>query len=124
METIRHEGEERFKLITDENHPYGCEYEDAIIIIRRKVGNLLLAFPVNGERCKWCGEGFISAKLLHKLETEGVPTEYNGASGSETWTVRAPVIHYLPFPVTTSLDGADADCGMVSASSGFAAAST
>ena len=122
MKTTKHEGEERFKLITDENHPYGCEYEDSVVVIRRRVGNLLLAFSVNGERCKWCGEGFVSAKTLDRLETEGTPTVHNGASAGETWTTRAPAINFLPSPVTTSIDGEDA--GGVSGSSMFAASST
>lgn len=122
MKTIQREGEERFKLITDENHPYGCEYVDSVVVISRKVGNLLLAFSVNGDRCKWCGEGFVSAKTLDRLETEGMPNVRSESSTGETWTVRAPAIHYLTSsPVTTSIYGVGAKGCMVSGSSMFAA---
>ena len=111
-------------LITDENHPHGCEYEDSVVVIRRRVGNLLLAFPMNGERCKWCGEGFVSAKMLDWLDAKGMPTIHNESFNVETWTIRAPAINFLPSSVTTSVDGMRARGGMVSSSSMSATSST
>ena len=68
--TARPENDARSLILTDENHPFGCEYLPDVVTIRRHVGGLLLMFDVMGERCKWCKEGFISAKTLGEIEDE------------------------------------------------------
>ncbi len=103
-----HEDDTPWWIITDENHPYGCEYEPAVVMMRQKVGNLLFTVRMNGERCKWCGEGFVSAKLLNQLDenfskvlsTESIDPD----TKSRKWTFTAPEIHVEHKLFSTAID--------------------
>lgn len=107
MKTTERDGEDRFKLITDENHPYGCVYEPAVVRMWHRVGNLLFIVPMNGERCKWCGEEFVSAKLLNELDEEfsqALTTHsVDESTKLESWTFETPAIHIMPPSISTDI---------------------
>ena len=96
-------------ILTDENHPYGCEYEPAVVMIRQRVGNRSsYIVPMHGERCKWCGEEFVSAKLLNELD-EDLAQSLGTASrdpdaDAQSWTFCTPTIHPVDDSVSTAVD--------------------
>ena len=95
-------------ILTDQNHPYGCEYEPAVVMIRHRVENLFFTVPMNGERCKWCGEEFVSAKLLNELD-ENFPQSLLNSScdpdtNTERWTFSIPAVHPAYDSVSNAID--------------------
>ena len=96
-------------ILTDKNHPYGCEYEPAIVMIRRRVGNRSsFTVPMEGERCKWCGEEFVSAKLLNELD-ERLAESLAASSpdpdaDAERWTFGTHVFNTLDIFGSTDAD--------------------
>ncbi len=95
-------------MAEDESHPYGCEYEPAVVMIRQRVGELLFTVPMSGEICKWCGEEFVSAKLLNKLDEELsqalTTVSFDPCTKSERWVFNAPAIHLAVPVISTAID--------------------
>jgi hypothetical protein len=95
-------------ILTNENHPYGCEYEPAVVMIRQRVGDLYFTLPMSGERCKWCREEFVSAKLLNELDEDFsqslMASAFDHTTNTQRWTFSTPAIHPHDDFVSTTID--------------------
>ena len=95
-------------ILTDENHPYGCEYEPAVVMIRQQVGDLYFTLPMSGERCKWCREEFVSAKLLNELDEDFaqslMASAFDHTTNTQRWTFSTLAIHPHDDFVSTTID--------------------